>query len=100
MRYLALAEFTQNLNRVIARGQAGGHSAPSDQLRKIHDASLKNLPRAIREMDEILVFDNSALNQQPTLVLSARNGQITHIERPFTSWLVESLAGSEYRLHD
>jgi predicted ABC-type ATPase len=69
MRYVALNSFAQNLNRVMGRAQAGGHSAPSDQLRKIHEASLKNLPRAVREMDEILVFDNTEPNQEPKLVL-------------------------------
>ncbi len=93
MRYVALNEFAQNLTRVIARAQAGGHSEPPEQLRKIHEASLKNLPRAIQEMDEILVFDNSALNREPALVLSARNGRVTYVERPVPDWLVEALAG-------
>ena len=42
MRYIALTA-SQNLKRVIARALAGGHSAPADQLQKIHEASLKNL---------------------------------------------------------
>jgi hypothetical protein len=38
MRYIALNGFAQNLKRVIARALVGGHSAPADQLQKIHEA--------------------------------------------------------------
>jgi len=98
MRYIALNDFAQNLNRVIARAQAGGHSAPADQLRKIHEASMKNLPRAVREMDEILVFDNTVPNREPQLVLSARSGCITYRRQPCPEWLRRVLDDSEYQI--
>lgn len=98
MRYIALSDFSQNLMRVIARARAGGHSAPADQLRRIHDASLANLPRAIRETDELRVYDNSAPGRQPELLLSAQNGSINYLCMQAPHWLEDALHGTEYEI--
>ena len=91
MRYLALSDFGQNLKRVIARAQAGGHSAPSGQLRAIYEASLANLPRAIREVDEFRAYDNSAPGRQPELVLSTQKGNINYLKAQAPQWLETAL---------
>ena len=98
MRYIALSDFSQNLTRVTARARAGGHSAPADQLRRIHDASLANLPRAIREADELRVYDNSAPGRQPELVLSAQCGSINYVCTQTPYWLEHALQGTEYEI--
>jgi predicted ABC-type ATPase len=100
MRYIALNGFAQNLKRVIARALAGGHSAPADQLQKIHEASLRNLPRAIREMDRIQAYDNSAPDRRPKRVLSAQSGKITYLHPSLPEWLEKALAGSEFQIHE
>jgi hypothetical protein len=51
MRYLALRDFAMHLERIKMRADAGGHSAPESVLRPIHAASIRNVSRAIREMD-------------------------------------------------
>jgi predicted ABC-type ATPase len=99
MIYIALDGFQQNLKRVISRALAGGHSAPAEQLQRIHEASLKNLPRAIREVDRILVYDNSATDQRPKRVLSAQSGQVTYLDPSPPDWLEAALAGSEFSIH-
>jgi predicted ABC-type ATPase len=99
MRYIALNGFAQNLKRVIARAFAGGHSAPADQLQKIHEASLRNLPKAIREMDRIQVYDNSAPDRRPKRVLSAQSGKVTYLHPSPPEWLEVVLAGSEFQIH-
>jgi predicted ABC-type ATPase len=91
MRYIALDGFEHNLERVIARALAGGHSAPSEQLQKIHEASLKNLARAIREMDRIIVYDNSAPGQRPTRMLVAEHGRVIWRDPVFPQWLQDAL---------
>jgi predicted ABC-type ATPase len=53
MLYVALSDFSRNLKRVTDRARAGGHSAPAEQLLRIHQASLANLPRAVREADDL-----------------------------------------------
>ena len=100
MRYIALNGFAQNLKRVIARALAGGHSAPADQLQKIHEASLRNLPKAIREMDRIQVYDNSAPDRRPKRVLSAQSGKVVYLHPSPPEWLEAVLAGSEFQIHE
>ena len=100
MRYIALDGFAQNLRRVIARAIAGGHSAPAEQLQKIHEASLGNLPRAIREMDRIVVYDNSTPDQRPQRILIAQNGRVVWLHPSCPEWLKKALAGSAYQVRD
>jgi len=87
MLYINAGDFENCLTRVIARGFAGGHSAPAARLRAIYDASVQNLPRAIREMDEIRVYDNSRLGLVPELVLEAIGGKIEYMRSPVPTWL-------------
>ena len=82
------------------RALAGGHSAPADQLQKIHEASLRNLPKAIREMDRIQVYDNSAPDRRPKRVLSAQSGKVTYLHPSPPEWLEVVLAGSEFQIHE
>jgi len=93
-----LCYFSQNLTRVTARARAGGHSTPADQLCRIHDASFANLPRTIRETDELRVYDNSAPGRQPELLLSAQNGSINYLCAQTHHWLEDALHGTEYEI--
>jgi predicted ABC-type ATPase len=79
------------LTRVISRALAGGHSAPAEQLQKIHESSLKNLPRAIREMDRVVVYDNSTTDQRPKRILAASHGRVTRRDRACPEWLRQAL---------
>ena len=96
MLYVALGDFSQNLKRVTDRARAGGHSAPAEQLQKIHRASLANLPRAIHEVDDLNVYDNTAPGGPTELVLSARNGVVTFRQSPCPHWLKGALDQTEY----
>ncbi len=91
MLYINAGSFENCLMRVIARGFAGGHSAPAELLRTIYEASLQNLSRAIREMDEIRVYDNSRLGLVPELVLEAISGEIEFKRKPVPDWLANAL---------
>jgi predicted ABC-type ATPase len=75
MRYLALRDFASLLERVKMRADAGGHSAPESVLRSIYESSIRNLPRGIREMDFVYVYDNSAWGATPTVLLQSEAGQ-------------------------
>ncbi len=87
MLYVSGGDFNNCLKRVIARGFAGGHSAPAEQLRIIYESSLKNLPRAINEMDGIRVYDNSRPGTMPNLLLEAISSRITFLSEPVPNWL-------------
>jgi len=91
MLYINAGDFESCLNRVIARGFAGGHSAPAEQLKTIYDASLLNLTAAIRDMDEIRIYDNSQPGRTPELELEAIRGEIQFVAKPLPNWLARTL---------
>ena len=72
MRYLALRDFAMHLERVKARADAGGHSASEATMLSAHRSSLANLPRAVVEMDDLWVYDNSPVGGPPRLILESR----------------------------
>jgi len=96
MIYLTAGDLNTCLTRVIARGLSGGHSAPVEQLKKIYRASLKNLPRAIRDIDNIRIYDNSFAGKPPELVLEAQFGQPKYMLTPLPEWLSESMKEIEF----
>ena len=91
MRYLALRDFASHLERVKARADAGGHSASETTLRRIYEASLRNLRRAVLEMDILWVYDNTSTDASHPLVLEARNGEICFLADEAPSWLTATL---------
>lgn len=91
MRYLALSSFEMHLERVKARADAGGHSALETTLRRIYDASLMNLRRAMQELDVVRVHDNTDIDASHPLVLEARNGEIRFLIGNPPRWLRETL---------
>ena len=91
MRYLALRDFETHLERVKARADAGGHSASETTLRRIYDASLRNLRRAIQELDLVWVYDNTELDASHPLVLETRNGEIQFLADDPPRWLNKAL---------
>ena len=91
MRYLALGNFGQHLQRVKARAFAGGHSASEATLRRIFDLSMANLKQAIQQMDLLEVYDNSAPGGPPVRVLESHNGEITFVADDAPPWLLAAL---------
>ncbi|MBL8231918.1 MAG: hypothetical protein JNL98_25695 [Bryobacterales bacterium] len=93
MRYVALADFVMNLERVKIRADRGGHSAPAPVLRGIYSASIRNLARAIREMDALRVYDNSEWGAGPKLLLESSAGHLVYRAEPPPDWLQLALTG-------
>ena len=91
MRYVALRDFARHLERVKMRADAGGHSAPEPLLKAIYESSINNLPRAIREMDLVYVYDNSQWGTTPRDLLQAENGEIVYLAENTPDWLKEVL---------
>ncbi len=93
------AELDECIERMAGRIEAGGHGVPVRILRKTHAASLKNLRRAIREFDSVVVFDNSRRASAdeatervvPSLVLRAQGGVITFRARKAPAWFQRAL---------
>jgi len=91
MRYIALENFRMHLERVKARADAGGHSASERTLRRIYESSLKNLRRAVQELDIVRVYDNTAIDASHPLVLEAQNGEICFLVDHPPEWLKNAL---------
>lgn len=90
MRYLALDRFSAHLERVKARADAGGHSASESVLRRIHGASLRNLPRAVEVMDQLWVYDNSRFSGPPQLVMETKAGRTVFLQDSPPAWLSQA----------
>ncbi len=98
MKYLAMGTLQDHLERVAARAEAGGHAASFNTLRRIYNASLANLPTAIRALDLVEVFDNSAFGGRPRLVLESQQGKVAYIAPTVPNWLDVALGGTEYEI--
>ena len=91
MRYLALRDFGMHLERVKARADAGGHSASETTLRRIYNSSLANLERAVAEMDDLWIYDNSRVGGPPQLVMETEKGAIRFFADDPPTWLTMAL---------
>jgi predicted ABC-type ATPase len=91
MHYLALTNFAQHVERVKIRADRGGHSAPEAVLRSIYDSSLRNLARAILEMDAMAVYDNSEPDAVPRVLLQAEGGNVVYVAEQCPEWLERAL---------
>ena len=60
-------------------------------LRAIYEASIKNVPRAIQEMDFVHVYDNSAWGLTPTVLLQAEGGEVVYLAEDIPHWLAKAL---------
>jgi predicted ABC-type ATPase len=95
MVYVALNDFQLNIDRVRGRAWAGGHSASTGLLLSICEASLKNLPRAIHDINTVAVFDNT---DTPIHVLDAVDGKVQYLADNAPDWIDRALWGTEYEL--
>lgn len=96
LEYVAAGRVETHIERVAARADAGGHSAPAERLRQIYEASMGHLVRALRELDRVDVYGNS--RDEPDLVLEVHHGRILYAADPPPEWLREALRGTEYEL--
>ncbi len=94
MRYLALRDFAMHLERVKARADAGGHSAPEATLLSAHRSSLANLARAVVEMDDLWVYDNSPIGGPPRLILESEKGALRFLCDDPPDWLAPAIERS------
>jgi predicted ABC-type ATPase len=100
MQFVALASVEESIERVRARAVQGGHSAPPERIREIYEASLKNLPRALKEFDSVRVFDNTDTvgGERPILVLETVDGQMVSLATQVPEWAVKALRGTAYEI--
>jgi predicted ABC-type ATPase len=73
--------------RVAMRVSQGGHDVPSEKLQHRFPRTLSNLRVAIRELPQVLIFDNDDLSQPFRKVAEFEHGQAVFRAEPLPQWL-------------
>jgi predicted ABC-type ATPase len=77
--------------RVAMRVSRGGHDVPPQKLRERYPRVMDNLKRALRELKNVRVYDNSDLERPYVLVASIENGRKIRLHKPTPKWLLDLL---------
>jgi predicted ABC-type ATPase len=73
--------------RVAMRVLKGGHDVPEDKIMERYPRVMKNLQRALAELSNVRVYDNSDLRSPYRLVATKENGQAIELHQPTPDWL-------------
>jgi len=73
--------------RVAMRVTQGGHDVPADKLIARYPRTLANLKPAVRELPNVLIFDNDDLRRPFRLAAIFQNGKPTLLAKPIPGWL-------------
>lgn len=85
--FVGLADPDTSEQRVAMRVSQGGHDVPTDKLLSRFPRTLANLKHALRELPQVLVFDNSELATPFRAVAVVRGGQLQWSADPLPQWL-------------
>ncbi len=92
------APFAVHLKRVQALSQQGGHSASEKTLRSMYDASLNNLPGAVRVFDHTLLYDGSGA--EPQLLIETHANVIQKYTGGIPDWMELGLRNARHPQRD
>ncbi len=84
--FIGLASPELSDERVAMRVLQGGHDVPTEKLLARYPRSLENLRRAIRELPQVLVFDNSDLARPFRKVAVFEAGKAIERSDPLPPW--------------
>jgi predicted ABC-type ATPase len=88
LAYICLENVNYNIDRVAYRFAHGGHTLPTEDIIRRYYRSLKNLPEAIKRVDEAIIFDNGDVGYRE--VAQFKNGQL--VSHSFTpKWFEATL---------
>lgn len=73
--------------RVAIRVSKGGHDVPREKIQQRYARTMKNLQRAVIEIGNIRVYDNSDLYRPYRLVAFRDTGQDVIVNPPTPKWL-------------
>jgi len=72
--------------RVKARKAEGGHDVPQDKIRQRYDRNQALIREAALIADRAQIFDASALNERPRVLIELSNGRVVARAEEFPSW--------------
>jgi predicted ABC-type ATPase len=77
--------------RVTMRVLKGGHDVPAAKVKERYPRVMSNLKRALTELPNVLVYDNSDLKRPYRLVATKEDGQAIELKKPTPKWLQSAL---------
>lgn len=77
--------------RVAMRVSQGGHDVPQGKLVQRYPRVMRNLRKALRELSNVRVYDNSELADPYRMVLIREDGGVLTTFEPIPDWLLPSL---------
>jgi len=90
--HLNLASADLAVARVRARMAEGGHDVPEDKIRQRFERNQRIIRQAALLADRAQIFDSSALNEAPRVLLELANGQVASRAKDAPAWF-ETLYG-------
>ena len=88
--HLMLASPDIAVARVEGRVEEGGHPVPEDKVRSRFARNAALIRQAVLMADRAQVFDASALNERPRLLLELSNGNITRQAEARPDWFADT----------
>lgn len=90
--YIGVENAEVSEQRVAMRVSQGGHDVPTDKLRSRFPRIIKNLEAAVRQLPDVLVFDNTDLRSPHRLVAAFQHGHLVQRSAPIPAWLAPILS--------
>lgn len=81
-----------SIARVAERVSQGGHNVPEEKIRARYQRNKVLIKQAVTGADVGFVYDNSALNQVPTLCLTFRHGRLIFQAKELPDWVLRLYA--------
>lgn len=85
--FIGISDPNVSETRVAMRVSQGGHDVPSAKLVARFPRTLKNLRSAIRELPNVLIFDNDDLHMPYRQVAVYSQGKQVLLKKPVPLWL-------------
>lgn len=84
--HLVLASADLAVARVAARSDEGGHPVPEEKIRQRFERNAPLIRQAALLADRAMVFDASALNERPVVLLELAQGQVARRAGEVPEW--------------
>ena len=85
--FIGISSLEVSDERVALRVSKGGHDVPPEKLKERYPRVMNNLKRALLELQNVRVYDNSDLRKPYRLVAAVENGQGIKLYEPTPQWL-------------
>ena len=85
--FIGLDRVETSDERVGMRVLQGGHDVPSEKLTQRFPRTMQNLARALAELPNVIVYDNSDLMHPYREVLRVLDGMVVGVQEPLPRWL-------------